>query len=147
MEEAAIVASKRALAALNSHLANNTYLVGHSVTIADIVTIANLYNPIKGLLSAKFLQDYPHVQRYFFTLVNQPNFKKVIGEVVQVAETPTDILPKDKSIFAQYFKVILAFLGPFKVLHTFPWIFGENPNKSLFSLCFLFCILFSINSS
>ncbi|GKV24465.1 hypothetical protein SLEP1_g34078 [Rubroshorea leprosula] len=36
-EEAAIVAPKRALGALNTHLASNTDLVGHLVTLADSV--------------------------------------------------------------------------------------------------------------
>lgn len=41
-EEAAISALKRALGALNMHLASNTYLVGHSVTLADIIMTCNL---------------------------------------------------------------------------------------------------------
>ncbi|KAE9446812.1 hypothetical protein C3L33_21275, partial [Rhododendron williamsianum] len=40
-EEAAISALKRALGALNTHLASNTYLVGHSVTLADIIMTMN----------------------------------------------------------------------------------------------------------
>ncbi|RVW77517.1 Elongation factor 1-gamma [Vitis vinifera] len=40
-EEAAIAALKRALGALNTHLASNTFLVGHSVTLADIVMTCN----------------------------------------------------------------------------------------------------------
>ncbi|RHN65166.1 putative translation elongation factor EF1B, gamma chain, S-crystallin [Medicago truncatula] len=42
-EEIAITGLKRALNALNTHLASNTYLVGHSVTLADIITTCNLY--------------------------------------------------------------------------------------------------------
>ncbi|MDP1188993.1 glutathione S-transferase C-terminal domain-containing protein, partial [Klebsiella pneumoniae] len=41
-EEAVISDLKRALGALNTHLASNTFLVGHSVTLADIIMACNL---------------------------------------------------------------------------------------------------------
>lgn len=82
-EEAAISALKRALSALNTHLASNTYLVGHSVTLADIVTICNLYNGFSRIMTKTFTSDFPHVERYFWTLVHQPKFKKVLGDVKQ----------------------------------------------------------------
>ena len=94
VEKEAISNATRGLAALNSYLANNTYLVGHEVTLADVVTVCSLLNGIKYLLSAKVMSEYPHVQRYFFTLVNQPNFKKVIGEVVQFSETKIEVVAK-----------------------------------------------------
>lgn len=92
VEEAAIVASKRGLKALDDHLAHHTYLVGHHVTLADIVAVCSLYNAIRGLLSPDFMHAYPHVQRYFFTLVHQPRFAKVLGAVEQIKETPADVL-------------------------------------------------------
>ncbi|KAK4570823.1 hypothetical protein RGQ29_029615, partial [Quercus rubra] len=76
-EEAAIAALKRALDALNTHLASSTYLVGHSVTLSDISTTCNF-----------FTSEFPHVERYFWTLVNQPNFQKILGEVKQVESIP-----------------------------------------------------------
>ena len=88
------------MAALDSHLTHNTYLVGHHVTLADIITVCNLYNPIRGLLSADLMAAYPHVTRYFFTLVNQPAFKKVMGEVVQCPKTPTEVLPESSRLGA-----------------------------------------------
>ncbi|XP_024032749.1 elongation factor 1-gamma, partial [Morus notabilis] len=87
-EEAVISALKRGLAALNSHLASNTYLVGHSVTLADIVLTCNLYFGFARLLTKSFTSEFPHVERYFWTLVNQPNFKKVLGEVKQTESVP-----------------------------------------------------------
>ena len=69
VEEFAITSLKRALGALNTHLASNTYLVGHSVSLADIITTCNLY------------LGFSHVERYFWTMVNQPTFKKILGEV------------------------------------------------------------------
>ena len=85
MEEKAIEEAKRGLAALNSYLESHTYLVGENVTLADIVTASNLTSAVRGLLDAKFLAAYPHVNRYFWTLVNQPAFKAVVGEVEQVS--------------------------------------------------------------
>lgn len=82
-EEAAISALKRALGALNTHLASNTFLVGHSVTLADIVMTCNFYVGFAMIMTKKFTAEFPHVERYFWTMVNQPNFKKIIGEVKQ----------------------------------------------------------------
>ncbi|KAL5066560.1 hypothetical protein RYX36_028297 [Vicia faba] len=75
-EENAITALKRALAALNTHLASNTYLVAHSVTLADIIMITNLYFCFTKILVKSFTSQYPHVERYFWTLVNHPNFRE-----------------------------------------------------------------------
>ncbi|MED6216592.1 hypothetical protein PIB30_008887 [Stylosanthes scabra] len=89
LEEAAISGLKRALGALNTHLATNTYLVGHSVTLADIVTTINLYLGFKEILIKSFTSEFPHVERYFWTMVNQPNFRKILGEVKQAEAVPT----------------------------------------------------------
>ncbi|CAD5168813.1 unnamed protein product [Musa acuminata subsp. malaccensis] len=87
-EEAAISSLKRALGALNTHLASSTYLVGHSVTLADIVMTCNLYLGFSMILVKSFTSEFPHVERYFWTMVNQPNFHKVVGEVKQVDSVP-----------------------------------------------------------
>lgn len=87
-EEAAIAALKRALGALNTHLASNTFLVGHSVTLADIVMTCNLYMGFSRLMTKSFTSEFPHVERYFWTMVNQPNFSKILGEVEQTASVP-----------------------------------------------------------
>ncbi|CAN6451128.1 unnamed protein product [Victoria cruziana] len=82
-EEAAVAALKRALGALNTYLASHTYLVGHSVTLADIVMTCNLYLGFTRLMTKSFTSEFPHVERYFWTLVHQPNFHKILGEVKQ----------------------------------------------------------------
>ncbi|VFQ71496.1 unnamed protein product [Cuscuta campestris] len=87
-EEIAISALKRALDALNTHLASNTYLVGHSVTLADIVMTCNLSVGYRFILTKSFTKDFPHVERYFWTMVNQPNFAKILGEIEQAATIP-----------------------------------------------------------
>ncbi|KAG0602028.1 hypothetical protein M758_11G156000 [Ceratodon purpureus] len=86
VEGVAISNLKRALTALNTYLASHTYLVGESVTLADIIMICNLVNPFHVALTKEFTAEFPHVERYFWTLVNQANFKKVVGEIVQAAK-------------------------------------------------------------
>lgn len=90
-EEATIAALKRALGALNSYLASNTYLVGHSVTLADIVMTCNLFFGFSRLMTKSFTSEFPHVERYFWTLVNQPNFKKILGDVKQTESVPPPV--------------------------------------------------------
>ncbi|GLT56292.1 hypothetical protein SLA2020_293420 [Shorea laevis] len=87
-EEAAIAALKRALDALNTHLVSNTYLVGHSVTLADIILTCNLIIGFSQVMTKSFTSEFPHVERYFWTMVNQPNFKKVLGEIKQAESVP-----------------------------------------------------------
>ncbi|XP_010242290.1 PREDICTED: elongation factor 1-gamma-like [Nelumbo nucifera] len=87
-EEASISALKRALDALNKHLASNTYLVGHSITLADIIMTCNLFLGFSRILTKSFTSEFPHVERYFWTMVNQPNFRKIIGEVKQAESIP-----------------------------------------------------------
>ncbi|XP_074567391.1 elongation factor 1-gamma-like [Curcuma longa] len=87
-EEQAITNLKRALTVLNTYLASNTYLVGHSVTLADIIMICNLYLGFSVVLIKSFTSEFPHVERYFWTLVNQPEFRKVLGEVKQTESVP-----------------------------------------------------------
>ncbi|KAL5567395.1 hypothetical protein UlMin_030559 [Ulmus minor] len=87
-EEAVVASFKRSMGALNTHLASNTYLVGHSVTLADIAMICTLYLGFSWLLPKSVTSEFPHVERYFWTLVNQPNFKKFMGEVKQAEALP-----------------------------------------------------------
>ncbi|KAL0911391.1 hypothetical protein M5K25_019528 [Dendrobium thyrsiflorum] len=88
VEELAIASLKRGLEALSIHLAKNTYLVGHSVTLADIILGCNLYIGFTQIMTKSFTSEFPHVERYFWTIVNQPNFRKIIGEVKQAESVP-----------------------------------------------------------
>ncbi|KAL0365790.1 UNVERIFIED_CONTAM: Elongation factor 1-gamma 2 [Sesamum radiatum] len=87
-EEAGIAGLKRALEALNTHLASNTYLVGHGVTLADIVMTCNLSIGFKAIMTKSLTSQFPHVERYFWTMVNQPNFKKILGDIKQAESIP-----------------------------------------------------------
>lgn len=53
------------------------------MTLADIIMTSNLYLGFSYLMTRSFTMEFPHVERYFWTMVNQPNFLKVMGEVKQ----------------------------------------------------------------
>ncbi|KAF3959788.1 hypothetical protein CMV_015431 [Castanea mollissima] len=97
VEEAAISGLKTALRALNTYLASNMYLVGHFVTLADIAMACYLYKGFTKLLTKSFTSMFPHVERYFWTLVNKPNFKKILGEVKQTETVPPVTSTKNPS--------------------------------------------------
>jgi len=71
---------KRALTALNSHLLFQTYLVGERVTLADICVMSNLLMAYKWVLDPEFRAGFNNVTRWFVTMINQKQVKKVIGE-------------------------------------------------------------------
>ncbi|CAH1174119.1 unnamed protein product [Phaedon cochleariae] len=72
---------KAALTILNSHLLTRTYLVGERITLADIVVACNLLNPYRYVLDPDYRRPFANVNRWFETLVNQPHFKAVLGDV------------------------------------------------------------------
>mmetsp|Transcript_20433 Transcript_20433/g.33572 ORF Transcript_20433/g.33572 Transcript_20433/m.33572 type:complete len:437 (+) Transcript_20433:91-1401(+) len=72
----------KALGVLEGHLLDKTYLVGDKITLADITLCSTLVYPMKLVMDAAYRADFPCVQRWFTTVVNQPQFKAVVGEVV-----------------------------------------------------------------
>ncbi|KAJ0743803.1 putative elongation factor 1B gamma, glutathione S-transferase, Thioredoxin-like superfamily [Helianthus annuus] len=83
VEENCISGLKRGLDALNKYLASHTFLVGDGITLADIITTCNMFMAFKLLTPKSFTSEYPHVERYFWTMINQPNFRKIVGEFKQ----------------------------------------------------------------
>eukprot|EP00054_Salpingoeca_dolichothecata_P031508 m.263734 g.263734 ORF g.263734 m.263734 type:complete len:429 (+) comp27178_c0_seq1:189-1475(+) len=79
--EAAKESIKKVLAVLNDQLAPKTFLVGERVTLADISVACSLLQLYQQVLEPNFRKAYPHVNRWFTTCVNQPEFKGVLGEV------------------------------------------------------------------
>jgi len=72
---------RKVLDYLNKHLVSRTFLVGERVTVADIVVACSLYYLYTKVLDLGFRKPYPHVTRWFMTVVNQPDVKGVVGEV------------------------------------------------------------------
>jgi len=73
---------KKALNALNTALKTRTFLVGERISLADIVVACDLLMLYKTVLEPSFRQPYQNANRWFTTLVNQPEFKAVLGSVV-----------------------------------------------------------------
>lgn len=72
---------KAALQALNEHLSTRTYMVGERISQADISLACTMQMLYETVLDPSFRQPFTNVTRWFVTLVNQPEFKKVLGDV------------------------------------------------------------------
>ncbi|KAK3796158.1 hypothetical protein RRG08_018157 [Elysia crispata] len=72
---------KKILNVLNEHLLTKTFVVGERVTLADISLACNLQSLYEMVLDGEFRKPYQNVNRWFITVVNQPQVKKVLGEV------------------------------------------------------------------
>lgn len=79
---------KAALKVLDAFLLHATYLVGERITLADISVACNLLLPYKHAMDPEFRKAFPNVNRWFNTLVNQPNFKAVVGAVSLCDKAP-----------------------------------------------------------
>jgi elongation factor 1-gamma len=77
---------KKNLAVVNTVLSTRSYLVGERISLADIVVACTLLPMYTTVFDAVYRKAFPHVNRWFDNLVNQPNFKKVQGEVVLCVE-------------------------------------------------------------
>lgn len=71
---------KSALTCLNDHLLTRTFLVGERISLADIATACTLLNLYKHVLEPNFRKPFGNVNRWFTTVINQPNVKAVIGD-------------------------------------------------------------------
>ncbi|CAG0888836.1 unnamed protein product [Darwinula stevensoni] len=72
---------KRALGVLDNHLLHRTFLVTERVSLADVIVCCTLLHLYTHVLDPKFRESFKNVTRWFTTMVNQPQVKKVIGEV------------------------------------------------------------------
>lgn len=72
---------KKCMSLLNEVLKTRTFLAGERVTLADISVGCTLFMLYQQVMDPAFRGPYVNVNRWFVTLVNQPQFKKVIGEV------------------------------------------------------------------
>jgi elongation factor 1-gamma len=85
---------QRTLAALNSVLLKKTFLVGERITLADIAIAMTLLPLYKRVFSPEFRKPYTNVNRWFVTLINQAEFKAVIGEVKLAEVMEQYVAPK-----------------------------------------------------
>jgi elongation factor 1-gamma len=72
---------KQVLHCMDEHLKTRTFLVGERLTLADISMAADLLLAYQHVADETFRKAYPNTNRWFNTVVNQPEFKKATGEV------------------------------------------------------------------
>ncbi|CAH3181944.1 unnamed protein product, partial [Porites lobata] len=72
---------KKCLTVLNNVLLTKTFLVGERVSLADISVGCNLLMLYKQVMDPTFRAPFANVNRWFLTIINQPQFKKILGEV------------------------------------------------------------------
>merc|ERR1711970_522037 len=72
---------KAAFTFLNDILSKQTFLVGERITYADISCCLTLKSAFENVLVADFRSGFPHVTRWFNTVMNQPGVKSVVGDV------------------------------------------------------------------
>jgi elongation factor 1-gamma len=73
---------KSALKTLNDHLLTRTFLVGERLSLADIAVACTMLSLYKQVLDPAFRKPFVNVTRWFTTVINQPNSKAVLGDVV-----------------------------------------------------------------
>merc|ERR1711972_660869 len=66
---------------LNDHLLTRTFLVGERLSLADIAVACTMLSLYKQVLEPAFRKPFTNVNRWFTTVVNQPNAKAVLGQV------------------------------------------------------------------
>lgn len=71
---------QRALSVLNAHLVSRTFLVGERISLADIHVAVSLLQLYTSVLDPAFRKPFGNVNRWFTTMVNQPEFIAVLGE-------------------------------------------------------------------
>lgn len=71
---------KKIFAALNEMIATRTFLVGQRVTLADIIAFCSVFNLYKTVLEPAFREPFGNVNRWFNTILNQPEVKSVVGD-------------------------------------------------------------------
>lgn len=84
---------KKALTALNTHLLTRTYLVGERLTLADISVAMTLLNLYQYVLEPSQRKPYQNVNRWFQTVIYQPESIAVIG-AFKLADKALEYDPK-----------------------------------------------------
>merc|ERR1712137_755471 len=89
---------KKTCTALNDCLLTRTYLVGERITLADIVVACNFLHLYEHVGDEGNRKPYANLNRWFTTLINQTEFKAVIGEF-NMCQKEAEVDPKKFSEF------------------------------------------------
>lgn len=77
---------KRVFEFVNQYLKTRTFLVGDRLSLADVSLAADLLLAYEHVVDEAFRQPFTNVNRWFQTVVNQPQFKKVVSQVTLCAK-------------------------------------------------------------
>jgi len=77
---------RKILDILNNHLADKTFLVGERISLADVVVACSLHRLYQRVLDTAFRKQFVNTNRWFTTIVNQPNFVAVAGQTTLSAK-------------------------------------------------------------
>jgi elongation factor 1-gamma len=80
---------KKTLTVLNTHLTHHQFLVGERISLADIVVASSVGVLYLHVFDPPARKQYSSVTRWFITMINQPEFRSVIGEVKLCEKAPT----------------------------------------------------------
>jgi len=89
---------RKALETLNKHMLPRTFLVGNRISLADIVVAFSLYRLYELVLDPPFRKQFINANRWFTTIVNQPEVKAVIGEakLCEKMQVAKETAPKEE---------------------------------------------------
>merc|ERR1711936_341351 len=71
---------KKAMKVLNEHLLHHTYLVGERISLADIAVACTMLHLYQHVMDPNFRKEFGNTNRWFSTIINQPEVKKIIGD-------------------------------------------------------------------
>lgn len=103
---------KKALTVLNSHLLTRTYLVWERLTLADISVAMTLLHLYQYILEPDLREPYQNVNRWFQTVIYQPESIAVIG-AFKLAEKMFEYNPKKFAESQGKVSIIHMFLNLF----------------------------------
>lgn len=87
---------RKVLEILDKHLADRTYLVGERVSLADVVVATSLHRLYEKVLEPAFRKQFVNANRWFTTIVNQPEYLSVAGPTTLA--TKMEAAPKGESV-------------------------------------------------
>ncbi|RPB25346.1 elongation factor EF-1 gamma subunit [Terfezia boudieri ATCC MYA-4762] len=92
--DTAIASSKKILSVLEQHLLHHTFLVTEKLTLADILAAGIVGRGYTLVFDPEFRAEFPNMNRWWETVVNQPYFKEVVGELKFIDEAIKYTPPK-----------------------------------------------------
>jgi elongation factor 1-gamma len=96
---------KHVLLLLNTYLRTKTYLVGERITLADIAVACDLLLLFQWIIEPSLREPYPHVTRWFSTLIHQKEFQTVIGTDYKLCEKTAQFDAKKYAEVSQHEQV------------------------------------------